>query len=260
MMNSLLRTVILLILALHASAALTKAQRQAGDQLALITVSGQAEVKVAPDEVVFTLSVVKLDKDLMAAKEQNDQSVRRIMELARRYNIAPQDVQTDYISVEPKYHEERSPVGSINDRVEIKQIFDGYQVSKTVAIRLRDISRFESFLTDILKAGIDRLSDMEFRTSEMRKYRDRARSLAIRAAREKAVAITKEIGQTVGPAYSIREDSYVAGSPSANTSIYANNVSTEDSGGSRDMDEESSTIAPGMITVSARVTVSFRLQ
>lgn len=257
-MNSILRTGIMLVLALHASAAFVKAQRQQAEQLPLITVSGQAEVKVAPDEVVFTLSVVKLDKDLMAAKEQNDQSVRRIMELARRYNIAPQDVQTDYVSVEPKYHDERLPT-NIPQAWESKKVFDGYQVLKTVAIRLRDISRFESFLTDILKAGIDRLSDVEFRTSEMRKYRDRARSLAIRAAREKAVAITKEIGQTVGPAYSILEDSYVAGSRSSNTSMLANNVSIED-GGSREMDEESGTIAPGMITVSARVTVSFRLQ
>lgn len=265
-MKRLLYTNIFLILVLLSSAPLSRAQRQA-EQLPLITVSGQAEVKVEPNEVVFTLSVVKLDKDLMAAKEQNDQSVRRIMELTRRYNIAPQDVQTDYISVEPQYREERKTVA--NGLVETKMIFDGYQVSKTVAILLKDISRFESFLTDILRAGIDRLGNVEFRTSDMRRHRDRARALAIAAAREKAVALTREIGQTIGTAYSIREDSFVAGSSRANTSRYSNNVSIEglnsnvssvEDSGSNSTDEESRTIAPGRITVTARVIVSFRLQ
>ncbi|HEY0320229.1 MAG TPA: SIMPL domain-containing protein [Pyrinomonadaceae bacterium] len=259
MMNSLLRLSICLILALHLSAALARAQGQA-EQLPLITVTGQAEVKVAPDEVVFTLSVVKLDKDLLVAKEQNDQSVRRIMELTRKYNIPPQDVQTDYISVEPRYHDERTS-GYPTGGAEAKKIFDGYQVSKTVGIRLKDISRFESFLTDIIKAGIDRFSDLEFRTSEMRKYRDQARALAIRAAREKAEALTKEIGQTIGRAYTIREDGYIYGNANANTSIYSNSISTGSAGGGEgNSDEENKTIAPGMITVSAKVTVSFRLQ
>jgi hypothetical protein len=259
-MRLLLRASVYLIFTLYLSVALAYAQQQQTPQLALITVSGQAEVKVAPDEVVFNLSVVKLDKDLQAAKEQNDQSVRRIMELARKYNIAAQDVQTDYLSVEPKYREERRPqTGNlVSEPVEVKRIFEGYQVSKSVVIRLRDISRFESFLSDIIRAGIDRVGEVEFRTSEMRKYRDQARALAMRAARDKAVALTKEIGQTVGRAYNIREEGYVYGSSTSNTSVYSSTVMTE-GGSTAAFDEESTTIAPGMITVTARVTVSFHL-
>ena len=98
----------------------------------LITVSGQAEVNVAPDEVVFTLEVEKTDKDLLVAKEQNDQVVRSVMELARRYNIPSQNVQTDYISVEPKYRTENKR--GVDGVTESKTIFDGYEVSKTVVI------------------------------------------------------------------------------------------------------------------------------
>lgn len=256
-MNSLLRTGIFLVFALHLSAALASGQQRPDQtEVPLITVSGQAEVKVAPDEVIFTLSVVKLDKDLLAAKEQNDRSVRSIMELARRYQIPTQEVQTDYISVEPKYREERRQT-VMTEPVESRRIFEGYQVSKTVVIRLKDISRFESLLSDILKAGIDRIGGVEFRTSDMRRYRDQARALAMRAAREKAVAMTKEIGQTIGRAYSIREEGFSYGGSRANFSINSNAVSTEGGGGATD--EDSNTIAPGMITVSARVTVNFRL-
>jgi uncharacterized protein YggE len=247
-MNRLLRASIFLTVIFYVSSALAQ-QQQA--EPPLITVTGQAEVKVPPDEVVFTLSVVKVNKDLLVAKEENDRSVRSIMELTRRYNIAQQDVQTDYIGVSPKYREVRRR-GAVVGEEEAERIFEGYEVSKTVVIRLRDIKRFENLLSDILKAGVDRVRDIDFRTSEIRKYKDDARAMAMRAAREKALALTKEIGQTIGKAHTIREEGYSYG----NSNISAN--TTNVIGGSYS-DEENSTIAPGMITVSARVTVSFLL-
>src|SRR5712691_3052526 len=97
----------------------------------LITVSGQAEVRVPPDEVVFTLGVESLDKDMLAAKKRTDDSVKEVLAIARRNNLKPEDVQTSYINIQPKYntddldYEQRRP---------IKREFLGYQVSKTVAV------------------------------------------------------------------------------------------------------------------------------
>ena len=36
----------------------------------LVTVSGQAEMRVPPDQVVFTLEVESVDKDVLAAKKK----------------------------------------------------------------------------------------------------------------------------------------------------------------------------------------------
>src|SRR2546425_27474 len=94
----------------------------------LITVTGQAEVRVPPDEVVFTLGVESVDKDMLAAKKRTDDSVREVLAIARRNNVKPEDVQTSYINIQPKYntddldYEQRRP---------IKREFLGYQVSKT---------------------------------------------------------------------------------------------------------------------------------
>lgn len=249
-MNGLLRKSIFLILALPLHVSLALAQQQQVEP-PLITVTGQAEVRIPPDEVIFKLSVIKVNKDLLLAKDENDRSVRSILELTRTYNIAQQDVQTDYIAVAPRYRQVRKR-GVAADEEEVERIFEGYEVSKTVVIRLRDIKRFESLLSDILKAGVDRLRDLDFRTSEIRKYRDDARAMAIRAAREKALALTKEIGQTIGKAHTIREEGYSYG----NSNVSANTTNVISGNYS---DEENSTIAPGMITVSARVTVSFLL-
>jgi uncharacterized protein YggE len=213
----------------------------------LITVTGQAEVKVAPDEVVFRLEVENLNKELATAKALNDESVRKVLALARSYQIPERNVQTDYISVEPKYAEANRD----RDR-SAAPVFLGYEVSKRIVIVLNDVSRTEGLLSDVLTAGVNYVRGVEFRSTQLRKFKDQARTLAIRAAREKAVALTHEIGQTIGKAYSISE---------IEPSIYDNRAMQNSSlniGGQSSADE--TTIALGQISIQARVSVSFELK
>jgi len=215
----------------------------------LITVTGQAEVRVPPDEVLFTLAVENVDKDMLVANRKTDDSVKQILAIARKYNVKPEDVQTSQISVQPKYNTDDMEYEA---RRNIKRVLIGYQVSKTVAVRLRDISRFDEMLADILKAGITRLSNLEFRDSQLRKHRDEARRMAIRAAQEKARLLAGEIGQSIGPAYSITETS-------GNDYGRSNAMQNVAGGIAGDASASDSAIAPGSIAVTARVTVRFRL-
>lgn len=218
----------------------------------LITVSGQAELRVPPDEIVFTLSVESVDKDMLAAKKKTDDSVREVLAIARRNNVKDEDVQTSYISVEPKYNIDDL---DYEQRRGVKREFVGYQVSKTIAVRLRDIARFDGLLSDVLKAGVTRVRNVEFRDSQIRKHRDQARMMAIKAAQEKATMLARVIGQSIGPAYSITETPVASyGRASANQNVIST-ISGDPSDG-----ESESAIAPGSISVTAQVTVSFRLQ
>jgi uncharacterized protein len=215
----------------------------------LITVSGQAEVRVQPDEVVFTLGVESVDKDMLAAKKRTDDSVREVLAIAKKNNVKPEDVQTSYISVQPKYNTDDL---EYEQRRTVKREFVGYQVSKTIAVILRDISRFDSLLSDVLRAGVTRLSNVEFRDSKIRQHRDQARAMAIKAAQEKAKLLAGQIGQSIGPAYSITESGVIPYAPANAVQNRADSFvgSTSDS---------ESAIAPGTISVTAQVTVSFRL-
>jgi hypothetical protein len=208
----------------------------------LITVTGEAEVLVVPDEVVFDLTVQTLNKDLRAAKAQTDERLKKLVDLTRRYNVAAKDVQTDYVKLEPRYR------GGDEGR-----LFLGYSVRKDLVFTLRDVSRAEELLSEVMESGITRVNGVRFQTSQMRKYRDQARALAIRAAQEKATALTAEIGQKIGKAYSIEEDA-----PSRVS--YAQNVMSNSTASSGD-DAASSegTLSLGQIRVSARVTVRFEL-
>src|SRR2546423_14807278 len=170
----------------------------------VITVTGQAEVRVPPDEVVFTLSIENVDRDMLVANKKTDDSVKQILAIARKNNVKLEDVQTSQISVQPKYNTDDM---EYDQRNKVKRVLIGYEVSKTVAIRLRDISRFDDLLADVLKAGITRLSNLQFLDSQIRKHRDEARRMAIRAAQEKARALAGKFGQASGTADSVYEDS-----------------------------------------------------
>jgi uncharacterized protein YggE len=204
----------------------------------LITVTGEAEVLVVPDEVVFDLTVQILNKDLRTAKAQTDERLKKLIELTRKYNVAPKDVQTDYIKLEPRYRG--------NDE---SRLFIGYSVRKDLVFTLRDVSRAEEALSEVMEAGITRINSVRFQTSQMRKYRDQARALAIRAAQEKATALTAEIGQKIGKAYSIEEDAPGGVSFSQNRMASSGDDAADSEG----------TLSLGQIKVTARVTVRFEL-
>jgi uncharacterized protein YggE len=210
----------------------------------LITVTGEAEVRAVPDEVVFDVTVRTINRDLKIAKAQTDERIKTLVALAQRYKVAPEDMQTDYIGLEQRYR------GGNETRT-----FLGYSVRKDLVFTLRDVTQAENLLSEVMTSGITSINSINFRSSQLRKYRDQARALAIRAAREKASALTAEIGQKIGKAYSIEEEAAPRNNFSQNT---LSNVTTSIGGG--DSAETQGTLALGQITVNARVTVRFILE
>lgn len=222
----------------------------ADDDQRLITVNGHAEIRVVPDEVVLTLGFETFDPNLSTAKSENDTRVSGVIGVAEELGIPRERIRTEYLSIEPEY-------GS-----DYKRRFLHYLVRRTMAITLRDMDRFETLLSKALEAGANYVHGVDFRTTELRKYRDQARALAIEAAREKAEALAGEVGESVGRVENIQEGSanwwswYGSswgprwrGGPGQNV---VQNVGGSSGG--------QGPTAPGQITVDARVTVTFLLE
>lgn len=233
-----------ILAALSLAICLTPASRAQQQQRepSLITVTGDAEVRVVPDEVVFDLTVQTLNRDLRLAKTQTDERLKKTLELTRKYKIAPADVQTDYVKLEPRYR------GNDETRTLV-----GYSVRKDLVFTLRDASQAEELLAEVIEAGITRINSINFRSSQLRKHRDQARALAIKAAQEKATALAAEIGQKIGRAYSIEEESASAGLRGGMMNQNAFAVDGAEASASE------GTLALGQIKVNARVTVRFFL-
>lgn len=229
----------------------------------IISVSGSADVMVVPDEAVITLGIDTRDKDISKAKAQNDERVNKIVELAKRLNIESKHIKVDYINIKP---------GDISAKPEYDYSYGdvppenrGYVVRKCMVVTLKDLTKFDEFLTEVVKNGAEYVQGVEFKTSELRKHKDKARELAVKAAREKAEAMAEVLGQKAGKAVSIREeqeyywswyDSWYSGWYGGSR-IYASNyvqnvVSVEP--------QNTEGVEPGQIRVNAKVSVDFILQ
>lgn len=234
------------------------------DKTPQIAVTGTAEVLVEPDEAHISLDVTKLDKNLDIAKKQNDETTAKILEVTKRFNIPAQNVNIRNISVEMKNKIVRDPKKPVYDEdgdLTGEKIFLGYEVSKTIRIKYLELKKFEELFAELLKTGVTEVNSVSFETSKLRQYKDQARDMALKAAKEKATAMTAAIGQTIGKAIRITEGTI----SNTNLNYSINGVNSNNSVNiSRPSAVETTStsigsFSPGTITVSASATVVFIL-
>lgn len=210
-----------------------------------ITTTGNAEVHVEPDEAVITLGVEILEKELAAAKRAADLRMQNIIKSVKNLGVEDKDIQTDRLSIRPQY-----------DHFQDRREFAGYRVEQNLNVTVRKLSDFEDILTAVLEAGANTVQGVTFRTSEQRKHLDEARRKAIEAAREKARMMARELGQEIARPLTVVEGG--AGAPPPIPFMRAaSNIAFDGMGGAADA--VAGTVAPGRLTLTAGVTVTFEL-
>ncbi len=217
-----------------------------------LNVTGDAAVNVVPDRVRLFMGVESRDKNLLAAKAENDAGIKKVIAAARAMNIPPGDIQTDFVQVELDYDNSGT-------------LIDYYKVTKDVQVLLRNVEQFEELLSQVLLAGANHIYDVEFSTSELRKHRDAARALAVKAAQEKANDLAAAAGlKVVGTPIAVSAYSYGGGASYGRWhgrgygGMSQNVVQNSGSGG--DGIGAEGTVALGKISITASVSMSFHLQ
>jgi hypothetical protein len=227
-----------------------EAQSPAAQAPGTITVDGRAEIKVVPDEVLLTLGVETDAFDIVAATRANDERIAAIVAAAQKAGVPRDHVRTEYLQIEPRWREQAD-----------RRVFLGYFARRSLSITLRDLSAFDALLSSVLAAGANYVHGVEFRTTQLRRYRDEARRLAIVAAREKAQGLSAALGQGIGAAVRIQEGGSGWWSPyshwwgSRGGGAQFQNVVQETGQPSAD----SEGVVPGQISVTASVNVTFEL-
>ncbi len=224
-----------LIVTAHADASDSTAQER------IIRVTGEAQVRVTPDRVIIRIGVDSRDPQLKDAKRQNDEIVKRLLKTVRDLGVKEEQIQTSYIEIEPEYRRDSS-----SDKTH----FVGYYVNNRIAVILQDLGKFEQLLSGVLQAGANRVYGIDFRTSELKKHRDKARRMAVKAALDKATTLAGELGRKVGKPLTILELAegahYSQPQPVAFAPSRAGSMAYEG-------------IAFGKIGINARVNVTFEL-
>ena len=220
-----------------------------------IMVTGEAVVKVQPDQIVINFGIETWDKDIMLAKQKNNEIMQKAMTVIKESGIPDKDIQTDYLSVEPRY----------DDNYE-KKDFIGYFIRNTFVVTLSDPEKVEDLVSRVLQSGVNYIHGINFQSTEFKKYREQARDLALNAAKEKAEKMAGALGQFLGDPIQISEgyggsDWWFYNSWSGwgygRTNMMSQNVVQNIPSGS---DQTSDTIALGKISIKANVSVTFELE
>ncbi len=221
-----------------------------------ITVSGDSVVYVTPDQIEVALGIETRDLDIVNAKQKNNDILKKAVAAIKELGVAEKDVQTDHLSIEPRYKNDYD-----------RQGFLGYFVWNMLIVKVNDTGKVEELLSRVLQAGVNYIQGVNFQTTALRKHRDQARELALKAAREKAEAMARALGQSVGAPVQITENSspwsyYSSWSGwgyGRGQSMVQNVVQVAPQTGSGS-GESGETIALGKIAVRSSVTVIFELQ
>jgi uncharacterized protein YggE len=206
---------------------------------------------VAPDRVLCSFGVETRGLDLAIAKQQNDAAVKALVAI-EDLGIPERDIQTDRISVEQRYREYTN-----------RDEFLGYIVRNMFVVTLNDPTKVEVLISKTLASGVNFLLGVDFRTTELKKYREQARELAARSAREKADKIAAVLGESVGHAITINEGYNAPDSSTYNSTwsgFGASRTNTSQNSVAVSAGDVSETVALGKVSVRASVNVTFELK
>ena len=208
-----------------------------------VVVTGNAEVKVVPDIIDLELGVEARSKGLGTAFANQENQAKRILEAARAAGVTDPDLQSGQLSVRPIYDTRAEGQGALKQ----------YELQRSIGIRLHDGRTYEALLSRCLEVGANRVYRVSFASSKETEFREQARGMAVAAARAKAVAMARKLGQEIGKATAIEEEVQTPWSAQAlaNNASIVNSAAAENEGGS---------LAVGQIVIRASVKVTFELK
>jgi uncharacterized protein YggE len=198
----------------------------------LVTVTGEATVKAAPDAAVIRIGVSSQGKTARAASDANAKEMTAVMAAINQAGIAGQEVQTSWMSLQPQYEPNKGGAARLI----------GFQANNQVTVKIRDIGKLSGVLDRAIAAGANEMSGIEFVVSEQSKLLDKARAAAIADAHRKAELYANAAGMKVGRVAAISEEGATPPAPVFRT-----------------MRAAAPPIAPGEQTLRAVVTVSYEL-
>lgn len=207
-----------------------------------ITVTGEANEKIAPDQARLSLSVVTRDPSLPRAKEQNDTMLKKIVAIAQDFNIPKEKIATSGVNINPEYNYENN-----------RQFLAGYAVSRSLEITIGDITQSEKLLSGLVEAKVDQIHGLSFSLAEPEAHAAPIRAKAYNNAKARAEVLAQAAGVKLGAPLIISTAGTSPGFPPPMPMMRA--MATSDV-----MESSQAPSLPGLITLQESLTVTFALE
>lgn len=235
---------LLLAFALAAALPMTSHARPATDlavpatQGTLLSVSATAEASRTPDIATISTGVVTQAADANAAMRDNAVQMDRMMAALRAAGIAPRDIQTSGINLNPQYkYAENQPPAIV-----------GYQASNTVNVKVRELAKLGKVLDALVAQGANQINGPSFGIDQPEAALEEARLAAVKKAQAQAQTYARALGLQVKRIVSISE-----GGASLPRPVPMMRAMAADAG------FKETAVAPGESSVSVSVEMVFEL-
>lgn len=210
-----------------------------------ISVYGTAEIKVVPNEMIWSLNVGTKNKALSEVAKNHADAVKQVLDFLKELGIEEKKLQTS-----------RMQFGEDWKTVDRERVKVGYYATTSISFTISDFNLYQKIWFGL--AGMESVSieSTSYTHSDRIRYQNESRLQALRAAREKAMAMAGVLGSLITEPLSIEEVSEPSFSIGANFLSNASNIDST-MGGSV---ETGDMLALGTISVSTRVRVVFKLK
>ena len=179
--------VALLVLAAAALAGVGRPDSAGGasPQSGGITVNGVGTVDSVPDEAEMSFGVQTEGASSRQALARNSAQMERLLAALEAAGIAEKDVQTQDVSVWPRYDMEGETAG-------------GYTARNSVAVTIHDLDKAGAVIAAATSAGANQVSGPMLSSSAREQLEAKALGAAVANARKKAEALAKAAGVGLG--------------------------------------------------------------
>lgn len=162
-----------------------------------ITIQGEGKVTAIPDIGEISVGIVTKGKDVAKAQKDNITQFNKLVEALKSAGVEKKDLTTSNYSVNPTYE---WPDG--------RQVMTGYEVRQSLQVKIRDLDKAGDIVSIASQNGVNEVGNLNFTIDEPETLRAQAREKALENAKEKAIALTKLTGSTLGKIVSFSESSY----------------------------------------------------
>lgn len=178
--------------------------------LRTISVTGQAERKIAPDEAHLQVNLNAQEVKLAEAKKAHDAKLNKLIAITRDAGISDNKIRTESSNTQPIYiYENDQKTG------QSKRIFKGYRVQTNVDVTINDTTKLADIMDKITLAGFEKgantewgnLLNLYYTISKPDAIRDEIMIEAISNARSKAQKMATAAGAEIARVHSINESS-----------------------------------------------------
>jgi uncharacterized protein YggE len=170
----------------------------ADEHSSYIAVNADGWTEAVPDTLMLTVTASAAGTDLTKISSQVDKVSQQVVEAAREFGVAEDDIDSSRMNMRPEYewhNQSRRYLGDV--------------VSRDISLTIRDLDRYGELMQTLTLLDLQAISPPRFGFSTIESLQLAALKDALQKARRKAASIAGTIGAELGSVLRVQEQGFV---------------------------------------------------